>query len=112
MLSSGCHVTELREGAWTLAQNFRRTVRARRRRASVAAVGSAFVVGFTARANVRRQCCDLMQMNRPGAQRDTARGYLHSQRAGERVEAVAALAADSMSRVPGDSRPGDASPGR
>jgi hypothetical protein len=40
------------------------------RRASVAAVGSAFVVGFTARANVRRQCCDLMQMNRPGAQRD------------------------------------------
>jgi hypothetical protein len=22
----GCHVTELREGAWTLAQNFDRTV--------------------------------------------------------------------------------------
>jgi hypothetical protein len=40
------------------------------------------------------------------------RGYVHSQRAGERVEAVAALAADSLPRVPGDSRPGDASPGR
>jgi hypothetical protein len=26
LLSSGCHVTELREGAWTLAQNFGRTV--------------------------------------------------------------------------------------
>ena len=26
LLSSGCHVMELREGAWTLAQNFGRTV--------------------------------------------------------------------------------------
>ena len=26
LLSCGCHVTELREGAWTLAQNFGRTV--------------------------------------------------------------------------------------
>jgi hypothetical protein len=26
LLSSGCHVTELREGTWTLAQNFGRTV--------------------------------------------------------------------------------------
>jgi len=26
LLSSGCHVAELRDGAWTLAQNFGRTV--------------------------------------------------------------------------------------
>jgi hypothetical protein len=26
LLSSGCHLTELREGTWTLAQNFGRTV--------------------------------------------------------------------------------------